>query len=108
MSVKTGGATKGSDHFVQFYEDEGRLADSVANFVSTSLQEGNGAVVIATPRHAGHVAQRLSRRGLDLGRLEQEGRWTSLDAAETLDRVRVDGMPDAARFAGPLAAVLHR
>ena len=97
-----------SDHFVQFYEDDALLVDAIANFVASSLQEGSGAVVIATPRHRAPVSQRLARRGLDLQRLEQEGRWAPLDAEEALDQFMVDGMPDASRFRGLIAPVLDR
>jgi PAS domain-containing protein len=98
----------GSDHFVQFYEDEGRLADAIANFVAASLQDGGGGVVIATPRHRTPVMQRLSRRGLDLKKLQEEGRWASLDAEEALDKFMVDGLPDEDRFRGMIEPVLDR
>jgi hypothetical protein len=101
-------AGEASDHFVQFYEDESRLADAVTNFAAASLQEGNGAVVIATPRHRVPVAQRLARRGLDLDRLEADGRWAPLDAEESLDRFLVDGMPDASRFRAVIEPVIDR
>ena len=101
-------AAQGSDHFVQFYEDDALLVEAVANFVATSLQDGSGGIMVTTPRHRGPVLQRLARRGLDLGRLESEGRWVSLDAEETLDTFMVDGMPDIRRFRDAVEPLLDR
>jgi PAS domain-containing protein len=108
QATKDRKADRESDHFVQFYEDEGRLADAVANFVAASLQEGGGGVVIATARHRTPVGQRLARRGLDLKKLQEEGRWAPLDAEDALEQFMVEGLPDEDRFCGLIEPVLER
>ena len=79
-------ATRGHDssHLVQFYEDDAYLVDSVGRIIGASLEEGEGAVVIATPPHRDLIEERLRDRGLDLQSLTEQGRFLSLDASETL------------------------
>ena len=101
-------ADRASKHFVQFYEDDGRLVDAVSNFVASSLQEGGGGVVIATQKHRTPVVQRLARRGLDLRKLEEEGRWAPLDAEQSLEQFMVEGLPDRNRFRDLIEPVLER
>src|SRR6185436_17080367 len=48
------------DHFVQFYEDDGFLVQSIAGFLTAGFTAGESAVVIATPAHRRALDQRLN------------------------------------------------
>ena len=55
-----------AEHFVQFYESDGFLVDSVSGFVAAALQAGEGAVVIATEAHRQAIQLRLEASELTL------------------------------------------
>jgi PAS domain S-box-containing protein len=87
-----------SQHHVQFYEDDSFLVDTVAEFVIAGLHAGEGALVVATPAHHTALAECLSNRGINLPSLEACGRYTALDASETLATFMVDAAPDERLF----------
>ncbi len=92
-------------HVVQFYAEDSFLVDAISRFVGTALGAGDAAVIIATQAHRDGVAERLQSRGLDLNASARHGRYTALDARETLSKFMVDGFPDLNRFSnltGPL------
>lgn len=94
-------------HAVQFYEEDGILLDALSRFIGTALGAGDAAIVIATQEHREGLVQRLTARGLDTAKAVKQGRYIPLDAAETLSKLIVDGLPDEALFAdliGGLAA----
>src|ERR1051325_4453393 len=86
------------NHIVQFYEDAGFLAKTVADFVGAGFAADQPAIIIATPEHREAIVDRLSRHGVDVLASRQSGILTLLDAAETLDQFLVNGMPDRDRF----------
>lgn len=85
-------------HVVQFYSQDSFLLDELSRFIGTALVNGDVAVVIATSSHREGLAKRLLGRGFDLSRAMQWGRYVPLDAAETLGRFMVNGVPDPAKF----------
>src|SRR5690242_6457568 len=86
-------------HIVQFYEDDSFLVTEVSRFVGTALGAGDCAVIIATKAHREAIAQRLESNGLKIAVPVEQGRFVSLDAAETLAKFMIAGQPDAERFA---------
>jgi len=56
------------------------------------------AIVIATPEHCDAIKQSLAAHYFDVPRLEAANDLIIVDAADTLARFMVDGMPDAVRF----------
>jgi PAS domain S-box-containing protein/excisionase family DNA binding protein len=96
------------EHFVQFYEDDAFLEDSVASYVGTGLENNEGAVVIATREHRVAIAKKLKARGIDLNEARARGQYVALDAAETLDRFMVNGMPDPQLFMQVAGRVLRQ
>ncbi len=83
----------------QFYGGDLSLAGEVSRFIGSALGAGDAAVVIASKAHQDGLAQRLRARGLDITLAIEQGRYISLDAAETLARLLVNDWPDARRFA---------
>ena len=95
------------EHLVHFFEEELALAEAVSAFLGGSLGQGGAAVVVATPEHRASIATRLERRGFDVAQLRAVGRLIELDAAETLSRFLVDGVPDAAKFQSVIGTLLE-
>lgn len=95
-------------HVVQFYREDRFLLDELSHFIGTALAAGSSAVVIATRGHEDSLAERLTGLGVDLGKAIADGRYVALDAAETLSRLMVGGLPDSARFAQLLGGIIAR
>src|SRR5712672_1733999 len=82
------------NHDVQFYADDAFLLDSLVPFVGKSLEVGGAAVVVATKAHRDGLSQRLEARSIPLSLAIQQGRYISLDAAQTMAAFMKEGMPD--------------
>lgn len=87
-----------TEHFVQFYERDDFLVDAVSGFVGSALDEGQAAMLIATPEHTHAIRQCLVEDGVDVSGAAQLGRFVTLDAAETLHQLMVGGQPNLRRF----------
>ena len=96
-----------ASHFVELYEDEGALVDSVRTFVSVGIGRGEAAVVVATAAHRDAFEAELSRT-VDLDAARAQGLYLSEDAEETLGLFMHDGRPDPARFEDAIGALLDR
>jgi hypothetical protein len=83
---------------VEFYSDDARLLDDVTQFVGAALKAGNAAVVVATESHRQSLLPSFEAHGLDIGTFIAQERYVSLDAADTLSAVMLNGMPDPDRF----------
>jgi CheY-like chemotaxis protein len=85
-------------HAVCFYEDSPSLARTVARFIGEGLAASQAAVIVATASHGASVREHLTAMGVGpQGRIEQ-GELLMFDADEVLNRLMVDGRPDAKRF----------
>jgi PAS domain S-box-containing protein len=93
-------------HSVQFYEDDNFLLDGLSRFIGAALLAGDATVVVATKPHRVGLNKRLASRGLNLQPAIAEGRFISLDAAETLSTFMVNGLPDEARFSRLVTGML--
>jgi signal transduction histidine kinase len=95
------------EHFVQFYESDAALLESLEEFIGGGLLAGESCVVVATRPHVEGLEARLASLGLDLAAARAAGRYAALDADETLKKITAGGRPDRARFedvAGGLVA----
>ncbi|HEY4035775.1 MAG TPA: PAS domain S-box protein, partial [Ktedonobacteraceae bacterium] len=97
-----------SEHFVQFYETDDFLLDSLSSFIGTGLDAGDGCIVIATKAHRESLEQRLKANGLDLTTNHTRDGYISLDAHETLPKFMVDGLPEPKRFAEIIGSIITR
>lgn len=86
------------DHFVQFYETDLFLVNSLSDFIGSGLKAGDGCIVVATSEHRSGLDVRLQAYGLDIAAAKTTGQYLSLDAEETLSKFMVDGSPDWSRF----------
>lgn len=85
-------------HEVLFYSDDSVLLDSVTGFIAAALRAGNAAIVLATKSHRDSLLQRLKAAGVDTHRALRQGIYISLDAADALSTIIVNGLPDPVRF----------
>ena len=83
-------------HEVQFYETDGFLIRSVANFVGASLKAGGSAILLATEAHRGPILEQLDRNGVPSHAMLN--RCVALDAREILSKFMVEGYPDREKF----------
>jgi PAS domain S-box-containing protein len=89
---------RNSDHFVQFYENDEFLIQSVSEFVAAALGQMDASIVVATLEHRIALQRKLVSQGIDVSAAIEEGRYVVLDAADTLAKFMVGGSPDARRF----------
>jgi signal transduction histidine kinase len=99
-------------HVVQFYDSDEFLCGNVAEFLGAGIENGEIAIVIATPAHRAGVRQRLERNGIDVSRAGSEACYADVDAAGLLARFMLGALPDPARFrdtvGGMIAAAEQR
>ena len=70
---------RNAEHFVQFYEADTFLLDSLSGFIGAGLGAGNACIVVATEVHRQGLEERLKDNGLDLAAVRARGntsRWT--------------------------------
>lgn len=97
-----------SDHFVQFYEADSSLLSSLSGYIGTGLSSGGAAIIIATRAHRLGLMSKLQAAGIDVLTASASGKYVSLDAAQTLSKFMVDGLPEPARFRDVVGNVLTR
>ena len=91
-------------HTVQFYAEDQSLIDRLTMLISTALETGNSAIVIATAPHREALIPALIACGVDTTTATRQGRFTLLDATDTLAKFTVNSWPDAALFSELIGA----
>jgi signal transduction histidine kinase/ActR/RegA family two-component response regulator len=97
-----------SEHFVQFYETDTFLLNSLADFIGTGLDAGDACIVVATKAHREELERQLQGRGLNVEALRASGQYLSKDAAETLSSFMVNGSPEPVLFAEVVGRIISR
>jgi signal transduction histidine kinase len=87
-----------SEHFVQFYQDEAFLLQSVSDFVGSGIRSGAAAIVIATIPHLDELQRRWQEMGVGLDSARACGQYVANDAEETLSKLLLGEWPQARRF----------
>ena len=85
-------------HEAGFYSDDRCLLEDLTEFIGAALMVGNAAIVVATESHRDSLLQRLQTYGSDIAAALEQGRYISLDAADTLSTFMLKDMPDPGRF----------
>lgn len=93
-----------TDHFVQFYETDDFLLDSLSGYIGKGFAAGDACIVVATQAHRDGLEKRLQAQGFDA---QQDG-YIPLDALATLSQFMVDGMPEPERFAEVIGSLIVR
>ena len=87
-------STSEHDHFVQFYDSDSFLTESVRDFVVAGLRNDENTVVVATKAHREQLEVALEEVVIDVHAARSEGRYLPFDATTTLAEFMVDGEPD--------------
>ena len=95
-----------TDHFVQFYESDGFLLNSLSGFIGSAIKANDAAIVIATETHRQGLDELLLANGVDLTEARSRGQYIALDAADTLSQFMVDGSPEPKRFKDVLGGII--
>jgi signal transduction histidine kinase/ActR/RegA family two-component response regulator len=86
------------EHFVQFYESDTFLLDSLTGFIGAGLSENDACIVVATKPHRDALDERLRACGIDVVAAKASGQFVSLDANETLSKFMADNTPNHEGF----------
>jgi signal transduction histidine kinase/ActR/RegA family two-component response regulator len=100
--------TAEAEHFVQFYESDEYLLDSLSGFVGTGLGEGDGCVVVGTPEHREGLDARLRAYGIDVDTAAASGQYLALDAEEVLSKFMLAGRPEPGLFKEVVGGIIRR
>jgi signal transduction histidine kinase/ActR/RegA family two-component response regulator len=96
-----------SEHFVQFYETDTFLLDSLSGFIGMGLGQNDACIVVATKAHREGLDERLQAYGMDVAKARACGQYVSLDAEETLSKFMLNGEPVPALFAQVVAGIIE-
>ncbi|HEX8423881.1 MAG TPA: ATP-binding protein [Pyrinomonadaceae bacterium] len=96
------------EHFVQFYDADEFLLDSLGGFIGAGLAAGDACIVVATAAHRQALDERLRATGLDVAASRACGQYVALDAAETLSKFMSGGQADPARFVEVIGGIIAR
>lgn len=86
------------DHIIQIYESEGAFLDTLAGFVGSGINAGEGTIVIATESHLQALNRILAGLVVHVDTLIADDRYLPLNARDVLSGLMVDGIPDEERF----------
>jgi DNA-binding NarL/FixJ family response regulator len=88
------------NHEVEFYSDSAAFVVGFTRFIEAALEAGSAVIAFATESHRKSLLQRLQEHGVDTIAAIEQGRFVSLDVAETLEILMVSDLPDPVRFFG--------
>jgi len=91
-------AMSGADHFVQFYESDSHLVNSVAEWLTHGLKNGETCIIAATHWHIDAIERAARAFGANIDSAWNNGLYIPFGAQETLAKFMVNGMPDEELF----------
>lgn len=97
-----------AEHFVQFYENDAYIVDSVAEYIFHGLRAGETCIVIATPEHLSGIEKAVDSFGLDLGVALDDGAYVALDAEKMLAKFASGDKIDARLFQKEVGGLIGR
>ena len=96
LALEKAGITRSSE--VEFYSDDAAFVVGFTRFIEAALEAESAVIVVATESHRKSLLQRLQEHGVDIAAAIEQGRYVSLDVAETLSTFMVNDLPDPVRF----------
>jgi PAS domain S-box-containing protein len=97
-----------AEHFVQFYENDAFLVESVTGYVGAALREGDCALVVATTAHRAEIERKLIASRINVEAAEAAGRYVAFDARDALSQFMVDGAVDYEKLEATLGEALTK
>lgn len=95
-------------HEVEFYSDDEAFVEGFASGIKAALSAGNLVIVVASQPHRAAILERLQADKVDVNAASERGDYIALDARDTLSAVMDGDMPDAARCANVMAALVSK
>ena len=98
-------------HEVRFYSDEESFLVGFSRFIEAALLSWNAVIVVATESHQTRLSKKLDDLGVNQAAAIEQGRYLSLDVAESLSTFMLNDRPDPVRFhkvTGDLVASLAK
>ena len=87
-----------SEHHVQLFDSSRSLADTVCAFLRGGLEQGDNAIIVATPEHCELLSHRLDEAGWNVRTLVNANRLVIADAVQTLDKFMRRDTPSPIAF----------
>src|SRR5438309_149826 len=87
-----------AQHFVQFYEHETVLLESVSAFIHNGVESGAAAAVIATHAHLEEIKRQARAQGFDFTTVRERQQLVMLDATDALSKIMDRGLPQRRPF----------
>ena len=107
MSFSSGQASASAViHSVHFHSHDEALIQRLRSIVCSAIENGNAALIVATPEHQAQLSSGLEESGLNVGGLEKDGRLLVRSARELLTEFVVNGLPDRKRFVRSVGKLL--
>ncbi len=97
----------GSEHFVQFYDSDEFIINSVSEYIIHGLKMGQTCIVAATRPHLDEIEVLIEEFGSPVERAKADGRYIPLDAKQTLDLFMADDRPDPDLFASVIGSLIR-
>lgn len=91
-------------HGVHFYSTDEAVVDAVADTFEAAIAGGETMLLVATAEHRAGIEAELGRRGARLDQLP----YHHFDAAETLDALLLNGVPDWRLFQAVVGALVMK
>jgi hypothetical protein len=98
---------KPKDHFVQFYENEEILCETVIKFVLEGIANAEGVVLVVAQSHMNRFEERL-RQVMDIEKELSKGQLLILDADKMLNQFIVAEGCDAGRFQALIGSLMSK
>ena len=93
-------------HSVHIYEGDSALIGRLCGIVASGLQTGDAVLIVATDFHRDQLVKQLEKAGIDVRVAAREGRFTMIDAQETLSTFMRHGRPDRDLFTASVGQLL--
>jgi anti-sigma regulatory factor (Ser/Thr protein kinase) len=97
-TVKRTNRVAPGEHVALFYENETQFGLTAGAYLSKAVLAGSTVVLIGSASHRTLLEKQVASTGCNTHDLIAAGSWITLDAAETIGRLLVDGRPDRAAF----------
>lgn len=94
-------------HSVHIYEEDSALISRLCGIVSSSLRLGDSVLIVATAEHRQQLVSELRATGIELRDHAREGRFSMMDAKETLSTFMLNGRPNAKLFEVSIGRILE-
>lgn len=94
-------------HSVHFYDEHSALISRLCGIVNSGLRVGNSVLIVATPSHREKLVAEMQTSGINVRDVAREGRFTMLDAKDTLNTFMVNDMPDRELFLSSVGGMLE-